>query len=404
MNAPARPLATVIEPAGPRAIAVPSPELPLRRFLSSVLAPYLVTRAMLIATGWFAAAFPINRAYPASPTVERGWGFVPWPWLDVWGRWDSIWYLDVARNGYRLMGPLATTQSNVAFFPLYPALVAGLHALLPASWQGERALFFAGVLLSNGFALAALWLVHEWVRESWGDAALARRATLYLLLFPAGFFLGCIYSESLFLLLAVLVFRCAERRQWWRAGLAALLLASTRPAGVLIALPLAWMLFASGERDWRRVASLALAPLGLLAHALHLRAVTGDPLALFHAQRAWNRSLAPPWRILVHPVDFHPWMGPIEALALALFFGLGLWLLRRRQDRPYGLFVLASLAPIFASGMLVSAARFVSVLFPGFALLARAGRRELIDRTVTLVFAAGQILLFFAWSRFYWVN
>ena len=41
------------------------------------------------------------------------------PWLDVWGRYDTAWYLDLVRHGYRAPADLLHQQSNLAFFPLY---------------------------------------------------------------------------------------------------------------------------------------------------------------------------------------------------------------------------------------------------------------------------------------------
>jgi hypothetical protein len=407
-------------PAVPQAAFRPSlrllqlhPESAARQFLAAVLAPFIATRAALLAVAWFSSWFPASFlpygwGYPIANAPARGWAFVRWPLADFWGRWDTHWYLDIAQHGYRLLGPLATTQNNVAFFPLYPFLLSLLHALLPRSWQGPDSLFLVGVALSNVLTLAALWQLHELIREKWQDAIVARRAVFYLLLFPTAFFLGAVYSESLFLLLSVLFFRWAEQRRWLMAGGASMLLSLTRPTGVLLVLPLAWMLFDAGLnwRDWRdcrNLAALALAPIGLALHALHLAAITGDALALFHAQTPWHRGLVPPWRTLLHPNDFHPMMGPLEAVALALFAGMGLWLLRLRRDRAYGLFVLVSLLPILASGTFGSTTRFVVVLFPAFAALAAVTRSELAERMVVVPFAVVQALLALAWGRFHWV-
>src|SRR5213076_1652275 len=37
---------------------------------------------------------------------------------DVWARWDSVFFVRIAEHGY--------TSTSAAFYPLYPALVAGL--------------------------------------------------------------------------------------------------------------------------------------------------------------------------------------------------------------------------------------------------------------------------------------
>ncbi|NJO94372.1 MAG: hypothetical protein HC820_08590, partial [Hydrococcus sp. RM1_1_31] len=38
-------------------------------------------------------------------------------WLDIWGVWDTFWYLDIAEKGYSDAGrnPLSESQANYAF-------------------------------------------------------------------------------------------------------------------------------------------------------------------------------------------------------------------------------------------------------------------------------------------------
>ncbi|MGA8890139.1 MAG: hypothetical protein WB493_01130, partial [Anaeromyxobacteraceae bacterium] len=143
--------------------------------------------------------------------------------------------------------------------------------------------------------------------------------------------------------------------------------------------------------------------LGLALHAGNLWRVTGDPLALFHAQAAWGRALASPWRTLLHPRDFHPWLGPIEAASLALAAAAGAWLLARRETRALGLWTLTSMVPVLLSGTLLSSVRFTAVIFPVFLALAAAGRRPAVDRMVVAGFSFAQAVLFLFWSRFFWV-
>ena len=159
------------------------------------------------------------------------------------------------------------------------------------------------------------------------------------------------------------------------AGVLGLLLALTRPGGVLVALPLAWIALERGGRRLPALAAAALPGLGLALHAGLLWRVTGDPLALFHAQGAWGRALTAPWRTILHPRDFHPWMGPVEAGALALVAVAGAWLLRRRETRALGIWALVSLVPVLLSGTLLSSVRFAAVVFPAFLALGMLGRR-----------------------------
>ncbi len=370
-------------------------------FLRAILLPFLWTRLLLLGVAWFGVQMSVSWTYPFPEAARRGWAFVPAPWLDAFGRWDAHWYLDVASRGYELRGPLSTVQSNVAFFPLYPWTVRALHAVVPG--QGEASWFLAAMAVSNAALLGALWLLWRLARDL-SDEEAATRTVLYALLFPAGFVLSAPYPEPLFLLLSVASLSAALKGRPWMAGILGLLLALTRPGGALVAVPLAWIAFERGGRRLPALIAAALPGVGLAAHATNLWRVTGDPLGIFHAQAAWGRALTAPWRTLLHPRDFHPWMGPLEALAILLVAGLSAWLLRRKETRALGIWALVSLLPVLLSGTLLSSVRFAAVLFPAFLALGILGRRPGLDRVVVIGFSFGQATLFFFWARFFWVG
>ena len=128
--------------------------------------------------------------------------------VDVWGRWDSDWFLRIAENGY------SWPSSTPAFFPLYPLLVAGLGRLLLGHY------LLAGVIVSLAAGAAAFVLLYRLTCLRLGEDA-ARHTILFLAVAPTSLFFGAVYSESLFLLLAVATFLLAERGRFWAAGGAA---------------------------------------------------------------------------------------------------------------------------------------------------------------------------------------
>src|SRR5439155_9631860 len=96
---------------------------------------------------------------------------------DVWARWDSVWFLRIAEHGYS-----AASGAASAFYPLYPATVA----LLGRAFFGHYVL--AGILISLAAAFGAFLVLYRIAEERLGADG-ARRAVLYLALFPFALFL-----------------------------------------------------------------------------------------------------------------------------------------------------------------------------------------------------------------------
>src|SRR3954454_21502337 len=176
---------------------------------------------------------------------------------DVWARWDSVWFLLIAEHGYG-----SAKGAAAAFYPLYPAAVALLGRVLFGHYV------LAGILVSLGSAFASFLLLHRIAEERLGADG-ARRAVLYLALFPFALFLQAVYSESLYLLLTLAVFVVAERGRFLAAGAIAGLALLRRPTAAALLPALALLAWRERER-WRSLASLALAPLLFTAYPFSL--------------------------------------------------------------------------------------------------------------------------------------
>jgi hypothetical protein len=367
-----------------------------------------VTRALLLAVGWLAQFLPRNAAYPAAAHAARGWGITPARLLDIWARWDSGWYMSIVRHGYELKGPLGSTQSNVAFFPLYPFLVKGLAMLLPAGTRSDVALLAIGVILSNLLLAAGLAVVYMLVAETQGSERVARRTVAYMLLFPASFFFGCFLTEATFLAFSALAMWAAHRRCWWAAGIAGGLLALARPNGVVILVPLLVAYLAA--RDWqpRRVRPdalwLLLIPAGLLAYLAALLPVTGDLLAPLRIQSAWGKVSSLPWETLLDPRYPYPVTTAVERWVVIGLLVVAVRSFRLLRDRSHSVYAAVMLMPSLFTGVLNSQARYAAPIFSLFVALAVLGERPRTDRVIRIVFGAGLLVAFLAWCQFYWVG
>jgi len=320
-------------------------------------------------------------------------------------RWDSVWFLEIARDGY-------DEPADAAFFPLYPLLVKATGSSVAV-----------GAIVSLACLAGALWLLHRLVALDFGEQV-ARLCVLLVALFPGAFFFSAVYSESLFLLLSVAAVYGARTGRWELAGIAGALAAATRSAGLLLLVPLAILWWRSRPRPARGAVCVAAVPLGLVAFCAWLEAELGDWSLVFDAQDAWHRSLAVPFADAADaawtgarqiaegeqrtwPVFDTAWfdVGLFVLLLLALAALVGAL---RRLPLAYGAYAAAALAlPLLfpADGQpLMSLPRFLAVLWPLHLWLAVVLVRRPRARVATLaVFATGLVAVSAEAATWGWV-
>ena len=285
-----------------------------------------------------------------------------------------------------------------AFFPLYPLLMHIVGTLLGVNYT------IGGFIVSGLAYLAAIVGLFRLVRAEF-DEATARRAILYISIFPSAFFLFAPFTEALFLALVVWTIALARRGRWGWAALLAFGCGMTRAQGVLIAVPLAWELFQqwrAGSRRWPALVVPTLPVAGLAAVTAFTWFTTG--WTAFEVQQRWSRSYALPWNLLLASWRYIRTSGNIvEAVNLALFliFVVLTLLGLRRIPLTYTLYVATQLLLICTrapdNSPLVSTTRYLLVLFPAFIVLALLGRERRFHHIwwiASLVFLALLFVIF----------
>lgn len=255
---------------------------------------FAATRGVLWIIG-FVSRESLGRFLPAQ---GPGGPFTDNRWLAVWGHWDTRWYVDIAVRGYSAERLPGTAEANYAFFPLYPMAMRLLTHV-----TGDA--FISGFLISNVALLLGMAWFYRLVCDEHG-AEVGRRAVRYLFLFPTAFVFSAVLTESTLLLLSVGAFHSAARRRWWLAGLLGGLSALTRPTGILLCAPLAWIALANGEQGQRllgRVLPLGLLPAAVAGFAGYNWHLTGDPLAFVHVQQAWGKTLSNPIGVILRGLE-----------------------------------------------------------------------------------------------------
>jgi hypothetical protein len=313
-----------------------------------------------------------------------------------WVRWDAQWFIGTAEHGYpwKLFPQLA--YSSTAFFPLYPLLIRLVSA------TGLQA-GVAAMLISNIAFLCALYYLYRLVRLD-QPAPVATRTLWLLAVFPTALFFFLPYTESLYVLCAVLTLWYLRRQRWPAAGMAGALGALTRQSGLVLLLPYLVEWFAAYRQHWSPVRSplaairallpVLLMPLAVAAQLTYLWHLTGSPLAFLQEQRTWHRRLAWPWDGIVATVQ--RWGLPditghetghhvhivMELGAIALF--LPLLAVGARQMRPSytvyagAVWLAALISPAIADNYwlpVMSSSRFALSVVPSFIVLALLLRR-----------------------------
>ncbi|NLG97109.1 MAG: hypothetical protein GX491_07085 [Chloroflexi bacterium] len=329
--------------------------------------------------------------------------------LTIWSHWDSGWYLTIITQGYHLRGPVGEMESNIAFYPLYPYLVKLLSWPVYNLEPKVTVLIAFGVLVSNLFLLGALFFLYKLILHVFADEALAERSILYILVFPTAFFFSCFYTEATYLFFAAAAFYFAMINKWLLACVMAIFVSVARPLGVTIVIPLGLIYLERIHWDLRKIRPdillLGLGPTALLAHMASLYPITGDLMAIFKTQGAWNKQFSSPWETLVSDgVYYSQGILEIDRVSLVLFLILGLVCLRKLPSLSFGAFPLLILVPVLFTGTVTSATRYALPMFPCFILLAKFGKNPHIHKFILVLFFTLQILFMTAWSRMYWVQ
>ena len=347
-----------------------SPETWLRR----ILVPFLLTRAALLAVGFLALGL-LGSARSSMPGNLVAHESVAAP-LEIWARWDSEWYLLIARHGYQVGDQLRNYSVGyheadaAGFFPLYPALLGALQRLgLPA--------VLAGVLLSNAALLLALTLLYLLCLAEWDESA-AANSVWVLLGFPFSLFLSAVYSESLALALILASFYLARHQRWGALAACGFLCALTRPTALLAAPALVWEVI-QRRGGWRGAAALLGFPAGLAAFSAYCAVEFGNPLIWAERQQRWRGDVSGPWQAFLRFCESKPQLhgahNSILELITAVLLLAALVPVLRRTPRSWGTFALLSLL-VPLSSTLWSFGRLSLVAFPVFAWLGAWARRD----------------------------
>ena len=316
--------------------------------------------------------------------------------LALWQRFDANWYLKIATRGY-------ASDGSTVYFPVYPMLIRSLSVFMDS--------MFAAMLISN-LALIGVLVLLYCLTANIADHSTTRRTLIYFLIFPTSFFLMAAYTESLFLFFTLGSLFSASNRRWGWAVLWGVLSALTRLQGVLLVIPLVYMLWHESRNLNMKNPLLRGLPLVII------------PLATLSFLAFTNLSLINTYQGTLHARFVFPWDNILAALslllsgdgsivdALNLIVTLGLiaimfaaWKKLPLEYMLYSLIMLvAPMLRMTTTQPLVSMDRYALSVFPIFIVLSMWGKNEWVNRVIVYLSVLLQLYLSAQFLMWGWVG
>jgi len=288
-----------------------------------------------------------------------------------WEHWDVIWYLRIAVQGYQ------ASDGRSVFPPLYPYLIRALNG------QSGNYLLTAMTIsmLAGCCTVIMLYLItNEVVGGKSGETAI-----LLLLSFPTSTFFFSAYTESLFLALSLGMFITAKNGKFGLASALAILAILTRYQGVILVVPLGWLIWKSvniKKRSWSTFA-YAIIPILSLLIFLWVRSKWIDPTPMEKVyEQYWKSRFVLPGesiiasiRALPNSLNIHYF---INLLDFSLLFVMILIspLVVRFLPPEYWLYQISTLFVLLLrvgpiDNPLQGMGRYMLLMFPSFMIVSR---------------------------------
>ena len=295
----------------------------------------------------------------------------------LWTHWDTRHYIGIAQDWYTDAGD---ERLRLVFFPLYPLLMRLISPLAGGS------MFASGLMISLACAAGASALVYDLSYMHFGGKQ-AQLSLAYFLLSPLSVFLGCVYTESLFIFLTLAAVCLLRRGHPWLAALCGMLSAFTRMPGVIISGLL--IIDFLGKIPKKRANARALAACcaqvaivfgGFAAYLLVNQWVTGDPFTyLIYQKENWYQQPGSFWGSTANTMHyFLTGVGESDWLwtwgfQLACMLGMYLLLAFGSSRIPFDLaaYSFVYVAVVLSPTWLLSGARYLYALCALPMLLAR---------------------------------
>ncbi len=372
-------------------MALPSP---FKRVALWLLGTRLLAWAAMVVGSYYPAP---NPPFPWHEDGSFKWLLVPHRLLDVWGRWDSAFYVSIAEQGYPAARAGIECIHHAAYYPLFPALMRGLSVV-----TFGVPVFYTGLFLANAALLGALVYLWRLAKLESGDA-FAEGVLLCVLAYPGSHFLSIVYPDSLTLFFGAFAVWNARVGRPWVAGLTVMLAAVTRSSGGLIAIPVLYELLRTPEGKLRlspRVLVLLLPLLTVVPYLMLEQQLYQDPLYFMHVQGCWGRHASNPLEPLFNFDFTHTVVTPDYPLFVVVAAVLTIWAYRKKERPGHLAYATIALLLPLSTGMLRGIHRYLASNFPLYFFGARwMETRPRFRWGYRVVGVAVMVLFAFQWGK-----
>ncbi len=310
----------------------------------------------------------------------------------------------------------------LVFFPVYPYLVKAFHLII----SDYR---IAALLVSVICYVIGICYFYGAICLEFGED-IAKKAAVYLSIFPFSFYYGSIMTESTFLMMCAMCFYYTKKHKWIVSGVIGFFASLTRVQGILLLIILfcEWMEYKRPIEDiinkkYKKlfgnalpvIIGAVLTLLGLGVYFLINYKIAGDPLIFLDYQRDnWNnqgqffaKTIADVWGRsfnggLSGQLQVMAGYVPVFLIVLSVvLLGYSLFVINSKYILFYAFYVITC----YSHGWLISSGRYMSAAFPMFIIMAVFSRKhEKVDKllVVTSAMLYGVILFeFLTWKHVY---
>jgi len=350
--------------------------------INNVLGIFIVSRLLVLSAGYLSRLIINKGKFFVKCNVISIYDLL-FKWRSGFVTWDCAWYLSIVKKGYSYT---PGKQSNVAFFPLYPTLIKTFSFM----FKDPKII---GYLISNIALFFAAFYLYKLVKLEFQDSKVATKTVFFMLISPVSFFFSIIYSEGLFLFLAISSFYYIRKKRWLLASILGFFLSMTRLVGVVIIIPFIIeyldiklnplkINFGNLKKD---ILYLLFIPAGLCSYMVYLYFKFGDAFAFYNNSLLWHRKFASIFTTLRSISIYGHFYKIIFLGAVILALLIIGYLIYAKIRLSYIIYSALLLFIYLSSNRLGSIPRFIGVVFPlylGTALI--ANKHKFCDYLLTL--------------------